>query len=174
MYLFNQKVLNKFLLLSLRISDIKAIDIIDDLSHILEDLFLIRAAREVLKIDVAMLDNFGKCCTWNNSRTKFQFDIQGYLNKYINKSQINANKSTFLDKIEELRIKAQNLEDRRYKIHGHDFTELLYVYIKDFLRKEIKSYTSDILASSLLGCVDAQELLQELMFQRLLSRMNYQ
>lgn len=76
MYLFNETVLNKFLLLSLRISELRAIDILNQLSKVLEDLFLIRAARESLNINIDMLDNFGKCCNWNKAKTEFQFDIE--------------------------------------------------------------------------------------------------
>jgi hypothetical protein len=171
MYLFNETVLNKVLLLSLRISELTAINILNQLSKILEDLFLIRAAKESLNINIAMLDNFGKCCNWNKAKTEFQFDIEKYIDKYLDKCSMRSEKSIFVAKIEELRIKAKELEDTRYKIHGHDFTELLYLYIKDFLRKEIRSYNSEILAGTLLGSIDAEELCKETMFQSLLIRL---
>ena len=171
MYLFNETVLNKVLLLSLRISELTAINILNQLSKVLEDLFLIRAAKESLNINIAMLDNFGKCCNWNKAKTEFQFDIETYIDKYLNKCSMRSEKSIFVAKIEELRIKAKELEDIRYKIHGHDFTELLYLYIKDFLRRELKSYNDEILAGTLLVSVDAEELCKETMFQSLLIRL---
>ena len=171
MYLFNETVLNKFLLLSLRISELRAIDILNQLSKVLEDLFLIRAAKESLNINITMLDHFGKCCNWNKAKTEFQFDIETYIEKYLNKCSMRLEKSIFVAKIEELRIKAKELEDTRYKIHGHDFTELLYLYIKDFLRRELKSYNAEILAGTLLGSIDAEELSKETMFQSLLIRL---
>ncbi|MBO1067620.1 MULTISPECIES: DUF4435 domain-containing protein [Nostocales] len=172
MYLFNETVLNKVLLLSLRISELTAIDILNQLSKVLEDLFLIRAAKESLNINIAMLDNnFGKCCYWNKAKTEFQFDIEKYIDKYLDKCAMRLEKSIFVAKIEELRIKAKELEDTRYKIHGHDFTELLYLYIKDFLRRELKSYNAEILAGTLLGSIDAEELSKETMFQSLLIRL---
>ena len=171
MYLFNETVLNKVLLLSLRISELTAINILNQLSKVLEDLFLIRAAKESLNINIAMLDNFGKCCNWNKAKTEFQFDIEKYIDKYLDKCSMRSEKSIFVAKIEELRIKAKELEDTRYKIHGHDFTELLYLYIKDFLRKELNSYNAAILAGTLLGSIDAEELCKETMFQSLLIRL---
>jgi len=171
MYLFNKTVLNKVLLLSLRISELTAINILNQLSKVLEDLFLIRAAKESLNINITMLDNFGKCCNWNKAKTEFQFDLEKYIDKYLDKCAMRSKKSIFVDKIEELRIKSKELEDTRYKIHGHDFTELLYLYIKDYLRKELKSYNAEILAGTLLGSVDAEELCKETMFQSLLIRL---
>lgn len=173
MYLFNENVLNKLLFLSLRISQLKAENILKQLSKVLEDLFLIRATRELLNIDTAMLDNFGKCCNWDKTKTQFQFDLQTYIEKYSNKCSMSLEeKSIFIQTIEELRIKGENLEDARYKIHGHDFTDVLYLYIKDFLAREIKSYNSEIIARNLLGCVDPEELTQEEMFNNLLVRLN--
>lgn len=70
-------------------------------------------------------------------------------------------------------IYVEGKTDARYQIHGHDFIELLCWYVKPYLRKEIKtSYNSEILAGSLLGCVDVNYLVQEILFQRLLARMS--
>ncbi|MBD2694962.1 DUF4435 domain-containing protein [Anabaena catenula] len=172
MYLFNEQVLNKLLFLSLRISQLKAENILKELSKVLEDLFLIRATRELLNIDTDMLDNFGKCCNWDKSKIQFQFDLQTYIEKYSNKCSMSlGEKSIFIQTMEELRIKAEKLEDARYKIHGHDFTDVLYLYIKDFLAREIKSYNSEIIARNLLGCVDPEALTQEEMFNNLLVRL---
>ncbi|MBK1990918.1 hypothetical protein A0J48_025985, partial [Sphaerospermopsis aphanizomenoides BCCUSP55] len=146
-------------------------DILNQLSKILEDLFLIRATKELLNINTAMLDDFGKCCNWDKTKTHFQFDLETYINKYLNKCSMTSKKSTFVAKIAELRIKAKELADTRYKIHGHDFTDLLYLYIKPFLAGEIKSYNYEIIARNLLGCVDPEELTQEGMFNNLLIRL---
>lgn len=82
-----------------------------------------------------------------------------------------SEKLLFITKLEELRIR--KLKDMRYQIHGHDFIELLCLYIRPYLRKEIRnSYNSEILAGSLLGCVDADYLMQETLFQKLVARMN--
>lgn len=75
-------------------------------------------------------------------------------------------------KIEECLTLFKYIVILRYQIHGHDFIELLCWFIKPYLRREIRnSYNPEILAGSLLGCVDADYLVQETLFQKLLARM---
>ena len=98
------------------------------------------------------LDDFGRCCQVKKNTVVFDSEI--FIQKYLNKKSKMSEKGLFISKLEELRVK--KLKDKRYQIHGHDFTELLCWYIKPYLRKEIRaSYNSAILAGSLLGCVDA-------------------
>ncbi len=105
----------------------------------------------------------------NKNNNQIQFDLKTFITKYLNSNGNRSQESIFITKLEELR--AKELIEIRYKIHGHDFTELLYWYIRPYLRKEIRnSYNSEILAGSLLAYINAEKLAQEGLFQNLLAR----
>lgn len=160
MYLLNEGEIDKFLRLTLRLSEPTAKEVIPELTKVLEELFLIRAVNKKLDINVELLDRFGDCCSQTKKKNHIEFALDKYIGKYVNKCRTNGikiEKPEFTSKLEELRITAQMLLDVRDKIHGHDFTELLAWYIKPYLRNEIKnSYNSEVIAGSLLGCVDAE------------------
>ncbi|MCF2150555.1 hypothetical protein IQ276_029845 [Desmonostoc muscorum LEGE 12446] len=171
MYLFNEVVLDKCLRLGLRLSQPKAREVLNQVSRVLEDLFLIRATNEALELNMTWLEKFGDCCKLDKNNNQIQFEFKSFITKYLNSNNKRSQESKFITKLEELR--AKELIDIRYKIHGHDFTELLYWYIRPYLRKEIKSsYNSEILAGNLLTCIDAEKLSQEGLFQRLLARID--
>lgn len=171
MYLFNEVVLDKYLRLGLRLSQPKAREILNQVSRVLEDLFLIRATNEALELNMTWLEKFGDCCKLNKNNNQIQFELKTFITKYLNSNGNRSQESRFITKLEELR--AKELIEIRYKIHGHDFTELLCWYIRHYLRKEIRnSYNSEILAGSLLACIDAEKLAQEGLFQRLLARID--
>jgi Protein of unknown function (DUF4435) len=170
MYLFNEAILDKFLRLGLRLSDPKSPEILNQISKVLEELFLLRATNEALNLNMEWLDSFGNCCNLNKANNEIQFDLTTFIVKYLNKNGKRSQESIFRTKFAELRTK--ELVEIRYKIHGHDFTELLCWYLKPYLRKEIRgSYNSEILAGNLLVCIDAEKLAQEGMFQHLLVRL---
>lgn len=176
MYLLNEGAIDKFLRLTLRLSEPIAKEAIPELTKVLEELFLIRAVNKKLDINVELLDRFGDCCSQTKKKNHIEFALDKYIGKYVNKCRTNGikiEKPEFTSKLEELRITAQMLLDVRDKIHGHDFTELLAWYIKPYIRDEIKNYyNSEVIAGSLLGCVDAEQLTQEGLFQKLLTRVS--
>ena len=170
MYLFNEVVLDKCLRLGLRLPQPEAGEILNQVSKVLEDLFLIRATNEALKLNMTWLKNFGDCCKLNKNN-QIQFDLKTFITKYLNSNSNHSEESSFITKLQELR--AKELIEIRYKIHGHDFTELLCWYIRPYLRKEIRnSYNSEILAGNLLACIDAEKLAKEGLFQQLLARID--
>jgi hypothetical protein len=169
MYLFNEVILDKFLLLSLAISQPTAKEVLKQLPKVLEELFLIRATNEALQLNMSWLKDFGNCCKLQSNN--IHFDSTEFITKYLNKNEKMPKKLEFMAKLQELR--AKEISEIRYKIRGHDFTELLCWYIKPYLKKEIKnSYNPKILAGSLLACIDLEKLTQEGLFQRLLARVS--
>jgi hypothetical protein len=169
MYLFNEFILDKFFRLSLRLTQLEAKIIINKLSKVLEDIFLIRATNEALQFNMKWLEDFGGCC--KNIKNEIIFDSEVFITKYLNKNSKMSEKLLFITKLEELRTK--KLEDMRYQIHGHDFIELLCFYIRPYLTKEIKnSYNSEIIARNLLVSIHADYLMQETLFQKLLARLS--
>ncbi|MBC6432891.1 hypothetical protein FM036_19965 [Nostoc sp. HG1] len=157
MYLFNEVLLDKYLRLGLRLSQPRAREVLNQLSRVLEDLFLIRATNEALELNMTWLGKFSDCCELDKNNNPVQFDLKTFITKYLDSNGNRSQESSFITKLEELR--AKELIEIRYKIHGHDFTELLCWYIRPYLRKEIRnSYNSEILAGSLLGSIDAEKL----------------
>ncbi len=76
---------------------------------------------------------------------------------------------SFISKIAELGT--NDLLDIRYKIRGKDFIDLLCLYIKDYLPKIRQKFSDpEVVRGSLLGCLDADLLSQEYLFQQLLVR----
>ncbi len=168
MYLFDEEIVSKFLLLNLRLSQPPAQELLNLLAGVLEKLFLIRATNEALQLEMDWLDDFGGCCEIS-SNGGIDFDSGSFIEKFLNKNSKMKQKSEFMAKLTELRQK--KLSEIRYKIHGHDFTELLSLYIKPKLMKNIKSlYNSEIIARGLFTSVDFSKLRQKRLFQNLLWR----
>jgi hypothetical protein len=170
MYLFKETVINKFLHLVVRISKIQAIDIITDLSPILEKLFLIRATNEALQWKMKWLPFDTKDCIKLN-KNKIEFKGTVFIEKYFNKNNKLSKKSVFMNKLEELRLQSDSLTEKRLKIRGHDFIDVLYWYIiKRFPTKKKAFSHEEAIGASLLGCIEVTDLKSEKLFRHLLTR----
>lgn len=175
MYLFNEAVIDKFLHLVLSTSAIPATRVLDNLSPVLEELFLIRATNQTLQWGMERLD-FDCCSEWKNNT--IQFDKEKFIKSYLQKPKNNrwSERSSFYAKLTELRSSSSSLSDRRYKIRGHDFIDVLHWYLeqsvnKKFKGKVIRPVDSKAIGGSLLGCVELKQLKQEKLFKQLLARM---
>lgn len=165
-YLINEAILEKFFRLVIRVPELTAKDAINNLSHTLEQLFLIRAANQVLELNMEWL-GFERCCKVKAGKIYFQ--AEDFVQRYLNKNSKLPEKEKFISKINELSI--NDLSDIRHKIRGKDFIELLCLYIKDHLSKIRQKFSdSEVVRGSLLGCLDADLLSQEYLFQQLLLR----
>lgn len=173
MYLFNEAVIDKFLHLVLCTSKISANQLLDKLSPVLIELFLIRAtSHQALQWGMKWL-SFERCSQLKKDNT-IQFDEEEFINRYLNSNNKWSDKSRFLEKLEELRLSSSSLLDRRYKIRGHDFIEVLHWYIKRSLKIDkgnVIEAESKAIGGSLLGCVELERLKQEKLFKQLLARM---
>ncbi|ACK70290.1 hypothetical protein PCC7424_1858 [Gloeothece citriformis PCC 7424] len=167
-YLFNEVIIEKFCRLVLRIPNLVAKDVLDNLSQVLEELFLIRATNQILKLEMEWL-SFDRCCSFKDNLIEFQTEI--FIERYLNKNGKIAEKNLFIAKFRELRT--SNIIDIRYKIRGKDFLELLCWYIKPYLSKDKRSFSElEVVRGSLLGCLELNFLLQENLFEQLLQRVS--
>lgn len=173
MYWFHEKAIRKFLRVILYNGDMKPDRILNILSPVLIELFLIRAANQIFDFGIEVLKNFGDCCKLKGNA--ISFDAKKYITKYLDKGTKRAEEKNFIDKIDELRNYAKkNILDTRLKMHGHDFGELLCWYIKQYLAKN-KRHLHDpkTIESLLFACGDDWELLEsETLFKTLLSRLS--
>jgi hypothetical protein len=171
MYLFNEKVLDKFMTLALGLSNPPVNEILDNLSKVLEELFLIRATNEALNLKMTWLKekDLGNCCSLKG--TAIEFQTESFIAKYLNKNNQYNSQLIFVTKVQEL--KRNSITERRCKIRGHDFIALLCWHIKNKIAKNRKIFHDPKnVAVNLLLCVEAEELAKEHLFQRLLERLS--
>lgn len=169
-YLFNEPVLDKFFRLVVRLPDLKAKEVLDRVSYVLEEVFLIRAANQALNLSMTWLE-FTRCC--NHSLGNIKFETEVFIERYLNKNSKLTEKEILKDKISELRVNQNSLLDVRHKIRGKDFIEILCFYIKHYLPKDRAKFADpEIVKGSLLGCLNASLLAQENLFQQLLLRIS--
>lgn len=166
MYFFNETILDKFFSLALGLSRRQAKEVLDKVSKVLEELFLIRAANQALGMNMQWLD-FKDCC--KVKVTEIEFYSEKFIDKYLNKNSQMSKKQLFVAKLQELR--KNEIAERRCKMRGHDFIELLCWYIKHQLARNRKQFHNpEIVEVNLLICLEAEHLGQESLFQRLLTR----
>jgi len=106
MYLFDYNIIKKFLRLALGKDDLEAVNIIKNISPILEEMFLLRAANQSLSYGMKWLSlkALTSCCKRPKSG-QIEFDSNGFVDKYLHNNNRNSDKIAFLDKVNELRNK---------------------------------------------------------------------
>lgn len=172
MYLFDSNIIEKFLRLALHRDDLAAVNILKNISPILEEMFLLRAANESLSYGMEWLSLPSlKRCFNKRKGGYMEFDSTDYVDKYLNKNNRISEKSAFLDKVKELREK--NISQIRNKIRGHDFIQLFCLYIDPYLPNNKKGFTEpEIAFGALRCCLDVDYLMQEKLFQELTRRLS--
>ena len=172
MYLFDSNIIEKFLRLALHKDDLEAVNILNNISPILEEMFLLRAANHSLSYGMEWLSSASlRRCFKRRTGGQIEFDSNDFVDKYLNKNNRSSEKIAFLDKVKELRNK--NISEIRDKIRGHDFIELFCWYIEPYLPKNKKGFIEpDIVLGTLRCCLDVDYLMQEKLFQELTRRVS--
>jgi hypothetical protein len=172
MYLFDSNIIEKFLRLALGKDDLEAVNILTNISPILEEMFLLRAANQSLSYGMEWLAPASlRGCFKRRKGGQIEFDSKDFVEKYLNKNKRYSEKSAFLDKVKELRNK--NISEIRNKIRGHDFIDLFCWYIDPYLPKDKKGFSDpEIVLGTLRCCLDVDYLMQEKLFQELTRRVS--
>lgn len=172
MYLFDSKIIEKFLRLVLHRDDLESVNILTNISPILEEMFLLRAANESLNYGMEWLSLASlKRCFKKRKGGSMKFDSNDFVDKYLNKNNRISDKITFLDKVKELRNK--NISEIRNKIRGHDFIQIFCLYVDPYVPNHIKGFVEpEIAFRSLLCCLDVDYLMKERLFQELIGRLS--
>jgi len=98
------------------------------------------------------------------------FDLNNFIDKYLNKNNKILYKKFFLEKVENLR--QNNISEIRNKIRGHDFIQILCWYIEPYLSSTKKSFAHpDTLSGALLCCLDINILMKENLFKEIIIRL---
>lgn len=154
MYLYNQNTFEKIFMLYADKQPKNYDEFMHYFGNILNEIFLIRFAKEQLYKSMSH-ENFDKQLKLVNNKIEFERDK--YLIKYVkNKLAIAQEFNTFID-----RIRPTLPTDIRKFIHGHDFLELLKFYLDI---KHDKKYFDKLLYSSF----EYDILKEEKMFQNLI------
>jgi len=172
MYLFDSNIIEKFLRLAVRKDDLKAVNIIKNISPILEEMFLLRAANQSLSYGMKWSSLKALTSCFKRSKSgQLEFDSNGFVDKYLHDNNRKSDKIAFLDKVNELRNK--NISEIRNKIRGHDFIDIFCWYIEPYLPKNKKGFSEpEIVLGNLLCCLDVDYLRQEKLFQELTRRVS--
>lgn len=164
MYLFNQEVVGKLTSIYTLGFNYSADALLTQLAGPLQELFLIRAANEKMSLRLKKIGISGCCHISNGNLT---FDASLFVTRYLNSNSKLALKSSFLSTVDSLRPMLS--ADRRMQIQGHDFVDMLSVY----LRKngvENKLCEREVLNRVLPTCAEYAQLALEPLFATLLQR----
>ena len=171
MYLFDSNIIEKFLRLALGKDDLEAVNILTNISPILEEMFLLRAANQSLSYGMEWLAPASlRRCFKRRKGGQIEFDSKDFVEKYLNKNKRYSEKIAFLDKVKELRNK--NISEIRNKIRGHDFIDLFCWYIEPYLPNKKWFSDPEIVLGNLRCCLDVNYLMQEKLFQELTRRVS--
>ena len=161
-YLMDEHHLGKILGLVLG-CDIDPTVWINRYSPILNEVFLIRSANEMLGLGLPIAD-VTRCCSFPNDNP--EFDNDDFINRCLNASRNNvwARKDELRSAIEKLRPSLKS--DFRHQGHGHDFVALLRWSCAGAARKR-GLQNDEAVHSAIAGCVDWRVMRGERVFQAL-------
>ncbi|MCX5636176.1 MAG: DUF4435 domain-containing protein [Planctomycetota bacterium] len=170
MYTLKSEVLTKFLAVGTSGFPISADKIIKEVTKILVDLFLVRATNISLDLGIEWLEIKGKRYAFD-TEGKIHFDIESFVAGYLSKSNLANEQERFWKQFKKLKERVSG--DIRRFIRGHDYVELLGVYLYRVKRKLRKWKESpENLTGTLLGCLETIDLCKESLFRAIVSRIN--
>lgn len=168
MYTYSIPVLDKFLTVALGGFRLTARRILDTITPILLDLFVVRAVTLDLSLGAEWLP-FKRRCKVRKGGT-LDFDVKAFIQGYLSKNRMLNHEAKFVARFKQLR--GQLTGDPRRFIRGHDFSCLLGHYLRPKLPKRHKKLANaDILTTVLLSCIDVGELRKEALFELIGARM---
>jgi len=163
-YVFEEKVLNKFLFGLLRDKAPSGTKAIADLSPVVQFLFLVRITRYTINnswvpVDIDRVISFDK----NGNST---FDLEEYLTKLTSNHKnvgVAKHRQDFIKQYSLFETNTSGI-DYRYVMHGHDFGIAINLYLKKLGCEHV---TSDFIERVLLLTVDAEDLDKYALFREI-------
>jgi len=165
MYFFRTDVVAKFFILCCRHAEWPVDNILRNMAHVLQELFLYRFANEDLRWEMDWLDKVPCLAISGESIVLYGDD---FIFRLLNKNARTGEKDAFVTRVDSLR--AQLSEDPRHQIHGHDFIHVLSWYIRQRGVTGDRARSPNIQISLALS-VNYEELAREPMFATLLQRL---
>ena len=163
LYLLKSSVIRKFISLVLGGFPISEDRLIAQAIPILEDLYILRLAGQVLNWNMEWIPFTKK---YVKITEEFSFDRERFQKAYLLKNGKWHRKAVFEAKVEKLRSMLK--DDFRLRLRGHDLMELLYYVVKK--RKTSRKFGDvDTFRGAFMGCLELSELSSERLFQRILA-----
>lgn len=166
-YFFGPTSLDKLLKLVVRSFPRRGSDVIVVLVGPLTELFAVRLANHMLGWGMRMV-SFQDCCSLVNGAVVF--DSGEYINRCLNANNRYTDKARFVEVLREAQTRLGTTG--RHSVHGHDFVDMLYWYIRQ--HKGFKAIGKDTIERAIFGCVEYSDLTGEAMWRQLLERVRAQ
>jgi len=152
-YWFNERHIEKYLAFAFHgTCTVKATELLDFLSPILKEIFLIRAAHFVLGLGLTWLDPI-TCCVRRASGVVFDRDL--FIQRWLNKNAASGQKQAVEEKVNSLMSRAP--ADIRYSMNGHDLVKLLAWIVRPFAGRHRELASEEVVARMLACCVERDE-----------------
>ena len=163
LYLLKSSMIRKFISLVLGGFPISEDRLVAQAIPILEDLYVLRLAGQVLNWNMEWIPFTKK---YVKIAEGFSFDREGFQKAYLIKNGKWYRRAVFEEKVEELRSMLK--DDLRLRLRGHDLMELLYHAVKK-LKSSRKFGDVHTFRGAFMGCLELSELSDERLFQRILA-----
>jgi len=161
LYALNPAVFRKFLLVALGGFSITAEHLISQCIVVLEQIYAIRAANELLKWGMSWIPFRRHISIAGSSIT---FEASGFVRAYLQKNGRTQDKDIFSEAVEKV---LQGLDaDPMKRMRGHDLSELLFLIVSK-IRKEKRFGNSDTLEGCLMATVETNDLEPHALFKRI-------
>ena len=164
LYLLKSSMIRKFISLVLGGFPISEDCILAQAIPILEDLYILRLAGQVLGWNMKWIPFTKK--KYVKITEELSFDRDRFQKAYLQKNEKWHRKAVFEAKVEKLRSMLK--DDLRLRLRGHDLMELLYYAVKK-LKSSRKFGDVHTFRGAFMGCLELSELSDERLFQRILA-----
>lgn len=161
MYFYDLSTIRKFLTLVIGGFCISPERLYENLTNILEDLYVARITNVALQWNMKWIRKFTGYVDPSGYLT---FDEKRFTEAYLKKNNRWQQRQDYFNKREELRSRLHS--DPRQKVRGHDLTKLLNYLLK---RRKYKSRfrNTDMLYGALSGCIDMRNLSKTELFHNI-------
>ncbi len=165
MYLFNDKVLGKFLKIGLGNFPYNFKETTQMLVPVLIYNYSIRYARTCLDSSYQLV-SLDKVIKIRNAQ--LSYDLNEVLTKFLLKNNIVNRKEEFESLIEKVHTLQENSSDFRMFIHGKDFIELLFLFIKKV--KNTYTFNDKSFTRAIFSSIEIEDLKNYPLFKNILSK----
>lgn len=164
LYLYDPIIVGKFFRLVITNFRRDTEKILSAFTGVLTELFLIRVANQELRFGIKPLP-FNKFLKINGY--SIDFDQTEYLTRYLSKGARLRAYDRFVRLVQEYSNRLP--DDPRTHMHGHDFVDLLLLYVTE-MKKPKKAYQRELFARSLFGVLEPRFIQNKPLFQELVNR----
>jgi len=164
MYAFNKQTVDKFLAFSAGVCNVSADELLDTTTPIMVDLHVLRATNQSLKWGMKWVD-IDKDISF--SKKNLSFDSDNYVKRYLLRNGRLGQVEEFKSRAVELRRLKK--DDYRYHVSKKDVFVVLAEYLPHVCQ-DASWHKPNIIANSLVGCVELKQLEQARIYQEILAR----